>query len=224
MWLKGTAWILWTWVKFDYWTKKSTNLVELDTLDCNLNFKVRQTHCSEIVLPFRAMEQQKGSKTYKLNFTWFIYLKTKSVPLHFFLLQVPRFKQMSLPLKKKHSIKISGFVANQQAHVDPFCNGNTKRDRITLAFHNFTTLKKNSVPSKVPLKNATKCHLVFQAIAKQFTKKCYLGLQDRGTKKQKSAKRKLMLVLWMKFMPIHKMLTGFCYKLHLLTPVCITTP
>ena len=49
--------------------KKSTSLVELDTLDCNLNFKVRQKHCSEIVLPFRATEQQKGFQTYKLIFT-----------------------------------------------------------------------------------------------------------------------------------------------------------
>ena len=71
-WTKVWAWILWTWVKFDYWTNTSTSLVELDTHDCNLNSKVRQKHCSEILLPFRATEQQKGSKTYKLNFTWFI--------------------------------------------------------------------------------------------------------------------------------------------------------
>ena len=101
-------------------------------------------------------------------------------------------------VKITHSIKISGFVANRQAHVDPFCNGNTKRDRITLAFHNFTTLKKQHSIQSAP-KKRYKMPLVFfmffEAIAKQFTKKCYLGLQDRGTKKQKSAKRKLMLVL-----------------------------
>ena len=123
-----------------------------------------------------------------------IYLKTKSVPLHFFLLQVPRFKQMS-NVKITHSIKISGFVANRQAHVDPFCNGNTKRDRNTLAFHNFTTLKKQHSIQSAP-KKRYKMPLGFsKQLPNNSLKSATWACKIEAQKKQKNAKRKLMLVL-----------------------------